>query len=323
MTDAAVPGPRFTGGIVACGEGPRVARAIRSLLDQPLPPRGEWARIWVVVAPGSPETLAAARKEAADDPRVSVLPEPVRRGKSAALAEIIARSEGDGLVLLNGDAEADPGALGELWTAAAGARRPYGVMARPRPSARPPGPCTDAMDLLWEIHHRLHLALRSAGSAANLSDELVLLSGADLPPLAAGVINDGAYYAAWIRRRGGDLLYAPSATVRIATPLGLRDHFVQRRRILAGHAQIAELTGLSPATVLTLARIRPRSAVALLKGATRAVPHGRRSLLALLAVEVAAHLSARVERRRSRLAVWPRVRTWPGEETPDPAAAPL
>lgn len=316
--------PVFSGGIVACGDGPRVARAIRSLLAQDLPHGGRWLRLWVVVAPGSGETLAAAQGAAAGDGRVVVLPERVRRGKSAALGEIFARTEGDYLVLLNGDAEAEPGSLLALWRTAAGARRPFAVMARPVPSPRPAGPCADAIALLWEIHHRLHLAIRSDGPAANLSDELLLLPVAALPPLGPGVINDGAFYAAWIRREGGELLYAPTAAVRVATPVGFLDHFRQRRRILAGHAQVAELTGLTPATVLTLARARPRNAIRLVGEATRSSPRGLRSLAALLAIEAAAHFAARFDRRRARAAIWPRVRTTPADdprETDSPAIA--
>ena len=91
----------------------------------------EWTGFWVVAGGNTSRTLDVAREWEARDPRIRVIEEPTRRGKSAALAEICAVAQGDLLVLLNGDARARPGAVSAMIEAARDAEAPFGVMARP------------------------------------------------------------------------------------------------------------------------------------------------------------------------------------------------
>lgn len=311
MTGPDRAGLRLTGGIVAFGEGPRVSRSILSLLGQELPPGTVWERVWVVVAPDSVGTLAAARAVASAHPEVTVVAEADRRGKSAAIAEVFARAGGDRLVLLNGDAEARPGSVRALLRASEGAREPFGVMGRPVVGASRGGLLGEALALLWEVHHRVHLALFASDSANHLSDEILLLSVGRLPPLGRGVINDGAFAGAWIRRQGGALRYAPTAQVLISVPVRVEDHFRQRRRILAGHRQVERSLGLSPSTLAEYARRDPVGAVRLLWREARSRRRGLLALSLLVTVELGALVASRGRWRRPRHdpAVWRRVVT--------------
>ena len=211
---------RLVGGIVAYRDGALVARSIRSLLRQKLPWSAAWSKIWVVVAPDPIGTIGFARAAAAGDPRVEIIEESERRGKAAALAEIFRRADGDVLILLNGDAEAEPGAVSRLLRTAEGARPPFGVMARPVVPPNGRGALYRAQELLWGLHHRLHAELYSRGERSHLADELLALSIERLPPLAPGTVNDGACIGSWMHDQGGDLRYATSARVRVSLPAG-------------------------------------------------------------------------------------------------------
>jgi len=300
---------RLVGGIVAYGDGARVVDAIRSLLRQRLPIGATWSRLWVVVAPDAVGTAQFARAAAAQDPRVEVVEEAVRRGKAAALEEIFRRADGDLLVLLNGDGVAEPGAVRDLVRASEGMPPVFGVMARPVPPPGAPTRLGPALDLLWGLHDRFHSEMQARAEVGHLSDELLLLPIAHLPPLRPGIINDGAFCAAWVLSQGGALAYARSARVRLAVPAGFRDHLEQRRRILVGHRQVRRESGRSPSTLAALAVRDPGRAWRLIRSELRGRDRAWRSMALLLAAEgMAAGLaSLDLLRQRKDYGVWPRV----------------
>jgi hypothetical protein len=304
----------LTGGLAAYNEEGRIGTALRSLLAQRLPPGVRWDRIYVVASGCTDRTLAEVERVQREYPQVSAVVERERRGKASALREIFARARGDYLVLLNADAQADPDAVSALLDQVRGQRPPFAVMGRPEP---PPGhgrEFSPSVELLWQVHHEVHEYLVRRSEATHLSDELLLLPVAELPPMPEEVVNDGAFVGAWLRQIGGTLLYAPSARVRIEAPTKFADHVRQRRRIRFGHAQIAALTGISPTTWDALARHRPRAALRLLGRSLRSVPSPTRALVGLVTAEITAIGQAawdrRVRRRSYRL--WEPVRAGSG-----------
>jgi hypothetical protein len=215
-------------GIVAYNEELRIRKAIDSLLSQSLPPGVGWSRIWVVASGSTDRTVAEIERVAASLPVVGLIHQPRREGKAAALRELFARTNGEYLVLLSADAEALPGSVRAPLRAAEPLASPFAVMGRPLPSPSDSNPLSDGIGLFWEIHHRLHLKLIREGKATHVSDELLLLPIDSLPPIPEGVVNDGAFSGAWIRRAGGRLACAPDAGARIEVPQTFSDHWRQR-----------------------------------------------------------------------------------------------
>lgn len=299
---------RLVGGVVAFKDGPRVGDAIRSLLAQALPPATEWVRIWVVVAPDDVGTLDAAQSAAAASDLVEVVEEPERRGKAAALAEIAARADGDLLVLLNGDAEAAPGAVAELLAVAEGAGSVFGVMARPVTPA-PVGRFSEALELLWRLHDRFHREVYRMPEVVHLSDELLAFPIPALPPFRPGIITDGAFAGAWIRRQGGELRYADRARVRISLPQNFAGHLEQRRRVRVGHRAVRAEFGRTPETMSALLFSRPGFVLRTVRAETRARPGGVRSLMLLTVAEALSVLLSNgvAARRAPNDGVWVRV----------------
>ncbi|MCI4334611.1 MAG: glycosyltransferase [Thermoplasmata archaeon] len=297
----------LTGGIVAHNEERRLAASVRSLLSQQLPIGFRWGTVWVVVSGSTDGTEQVARSLALEDRRVRLVIESRRRGKSAALALVLARATGHLLVLLNADAVAEPGSLLSLLDRARRLRAPFAVMGRPLPPA-PDGGFSDAVTLLWDLHHRLHVAALQGGVGTHLSDELLLLSLTRAPPLAEGIVNDGAFVGAWLSSHAGTLDYSPAAGVGIAVPSRWHEHLRQRRRIHFGHRQVSRLVGVAPTTWLGFLRQRPRAAWALLRAAVRARPDGVRSFAYLATAELAALCLAGFDQLSSREQVlWTRV----------------
>jgi hypothetical protein len=282
------PSVELVGGIAAFNEEGSVARAIRSLLEQDLPAHAQWTRLWVLVSGSTDRTREVVEALAAEDPRIGLMYEPTRRGKSAALAALFARVQGDYLVLLDGDSVAGSGAVQSLLEQVQPSSIPFAVMGRPLAPADHDGPLRYELELLYELHHRFHAWTLHAGNGTHLADNLLLLPIRHLPPLMSGVVNDGAFAGAWLTRNGGRLLYAPEAHVRVEVPTRYSDHLAQRRRIHCGHRQVGQLLGVSPTTLQAFAALHPREVSRLIWAAIRQQPRGLRAFLMLGGLEVMA-----------------------------------
>jgi glycosyltransferase involved in cell wall biosynthesis len=305
----APPVRRLTGGVVAYNEERNIEGSLRSLLTQELPAGVGWEKLWVVASGCRDRTVPIVERIAASDDRVALVVQPERLGKARALEEIVCRANGDLLVLLNADARASPGAVAGLIAACEGRRAPYGAMGHPVVPRGDGGAVAGMLQLYWEVHNALHRASIAEGVGTHLCDELLALSVAGLPHLPGEVINDGSFLGGWLVREGGTLLYVDGASFAIELPDRFRDHLVQRRRILSGHRQSADLLGVPPTTLPRYFLQHPRRAVALLRKATRAQDHGLRGLALLAIGELLAILLHQWDRLppRREFVLWERV----------------
>ncbi len=313
----------LSAGVVAHNEERTVEAAVRSLLDQELPDGASWSRVWVVASGCTDSTVEVVARLAAEDPRVGLVVEPLRLGKAQALREVFARATGDALVLLNGDARADPEAVARLLRTAekVPVGRPWAVMGRPfpRPAERA-GRWTSMLELLWDLHHEFHAQLAREGGGAHLSDELLLLGLPIAFDLPTGTINDGSYLGVWLAQQGGARCYASDARVVTEAPPTARDHLAQRRRIRFGNLQVRRQLGAPTTTIVGRGLEDPVWTLRLFRAATRGRSRGIRDLVALTAFEVAAYLLAAWDLRvgSSDHVRWVRIRSAGG-----PAPAPV
>jgi poly-beta-1,6-N-acetyl-D-glucosamine synthase len=319
----AAPGPRWVaGGIVAHNDEERIGRSIRSLLSQELPEGYAWNRISVVASGCTDRTVEIARELADRDSRLDLVVEPVRRGKAAALHEVLRRSRGESVVLLNSDSIALPGAVAALLRSAESKPAPYAVMARPVVDRDGPGSWPCSVEWMWELHHELHREILAEGTGRHLSDEMFLLSLPAPAPLREGIINDGSFLGVWYARHGGSCWYAPESRVAITTPGTIRDHLVQRRRIHVGNAQVRAMLGTSPTTLPRLFLDDPGKAMRALRSMLHR-PRGSRHFARIAFWEVVAHglaLWDRLPPARDHVH-WRRISPSPSVP-PGPAAAP-
>jgi poly-beta-1,6-N-acetyl-D-glucosamine synthase len=255
----------LAGGVVAYNEEAHLRSSVRSLTDQELPDGVEWKEIWVVASGCTDRTVDVAYSLSREDTRIRVVVEPERGGKARALREVFHRAHGDALVLLNSDARAEPGAIGELLRTAAGKQPPFAVMGRPVVSGPAVGRWSPTFRWMWDLHHEIHAELLSGGTGGHLSDELLLVSLPSVPAIPDGIINDGSYLAVWLAQHAGGRWYAPEARVSIEVPFTVRDHLHQRRRIHVGNAQVTSVLREPPATLPRQFLEHPAETVRLLR----------------------------------------------------------
>ncbi|MFZ0699044.1 MAG: glycosyltransferase family 2 protein [Thermoplasmata archaeon] len=307
----------LSGGIVAYNEEENLEGAVRSLLDQELPWDVRWNDLWIVASGCADRTVEIAERLVSEDRRVRLITEPERRGKARALQEVFRRAEGNALVLLNGDARAEPGAIAELVRVGAARAAPYAVMARPVVPGDAPGRWAPTFRWMWDLHHEFHAELLARGDGRHLSDELLLVSLPSVPAIPDGIINDGSYLAVWLSQHAGGGWYAPYARVSIRVPSEVRDYLHQRRRIHVGNAQVSSVLGDAPATIPREFLRHPAATVRVIR---RMIDHegGLGHLVRLATWELAAHGLAAWDRlppQRDHVR-WRRI----GSPTPPPGA---
>lgn len=249
----------FTVGICATGRPPTLQPLLAAVLGNEA--RGFALRKVVLVASDcSEETLAAARKVAAHDPRMRLIEHPTRSGKADAINEIFRETTGDFLVYVNADAMIRNDSIATLLRDIEGDDGLGFVSGRPV-FPRPKGVVADVLDLMWNSFNILSSDPENSSNANHGTDELMVIRSELLPELPKGVVNDGAYIAGRIREMGFRVGFEPEALVQIDVPRKMADLIRQRRRILFGHIQVKRLIGKVPRTVETMMFFSPLQSI--------------------------------------------------------------
>ena len=229
----------------------------------------------VVVASAIPPTIISeTRRVAGTDKRFELLVEPERRGKAQAINEVIERSTGEYLVMLNADAFPEPGSIREMLLLAEGNLNVGCVSALPV-FEEGQGMLRRSLTLMWSAHSQLSLGLNHAGVSNHACDELMIVRRSLVPRLPSRVVNDGAYIGGLVRAKGYHVRFSDSARVRINVPSRFMDLVRQRRRILFGHVQVWKRLRRPPKTVESMLFIDPlvslRTVVRLLSSRPRLI----------------------------------------------------
>src|SRR3989454_5637586 len=256
-------GTNISIGICAYNEARRLPVLFESLAAQSLP-HGFVLREILVVASGCTDgTERVVEDWAQVEPRIALIRESERCGKSSALNAILGRFGGDILVLVNADARLLPGALSELVVAFES--RPEVEVACGFPIPEGSGSVVGVVeDVWWRLHNRTLQTLAELRAGNHCCDELMALRRGFANAIPMGVVNDGAYFGVLAARRDVTVQFAPRAKGLIATPKNLLGLIRQRRRIVRGHRQVLEMFGTPPFTLEGLAKRRPAVAAKIL-----------------------------------------------------------
>jgi len=245
VSTVAVP---FTLGICASDGAAQLPTLLSSVASQNFGNGFVLERIVVVASGCPPRVLKGAEALAEADPRINLISEPSRKGKSEAINRIIQRATGEYLVMLNNDAAPGPGAIQELLEVQSGNAGVGCVSARPVFRAGR-GLLRHALGLMWSAHNLMSLTLNHAGISNHACDELIVFRRDLVPELPADLVNDGAYIGGILRGRGMQVRCSQSAEVIIEVPDRIIDLLRQRRRIIFGHIQVWKKLGKPPRTV--------------------------------------------------------------------------
>ena len=232
-------GPSVAIGVMAHNEASNVGRLLDRLRAVELP-NGSAVRIVIVASGCTDDTVAIVRRAARDDPRLTLVVDPERRGKAVAINQFIAAAHGaDILVMESADTLPEPGAIAALLARLSDPLVGM-VGARPVPEDDEVTFIGFANQLLWRLHHAV--ATHSPKQGELVAWRNVIES---LPPDSA---MDEAYLEQLVLQRGYTLAYAPDAIVRNRGAATVKAFVLQRRRNHAGHRALAADKGYRPAT---------------------------------------------------------------------------
>lgn len=214
-------------GIMAFNEGANIGRTLRSIQEQTIAARIN--RIIVVASGCTDDTSAIVASVAAKDPRVVLVEEPERAGKTVALNTFLAVIHEPLVVIAGADLILEPSTLEHLIEPLDDPRVGM-VGAHPVPTNNPDTFIGFAIGLMWELHHRIASVSPKMGELVAIRNQLTLMDPA--------VLSDELSMEQQMRRAGLRIAYAPAARVFNHGPETLREFITQRERWCAANMQI-------------------------------------------------------------------------------------
>lgn len=238
----------FSIGICAADSAANLDRLLE-LIESEIYLTGLVLRKVVLVASGcNPKALAFARGLAHHDQRFVLIEEPTRRGKSAAINQIIKNFDGQFLVLVNSDAVPERGAISRLLREIVQENNVGMVSASPIVGGKT-GITGRVLQLIWAVHNEFLKKLNRGNLNNRCCDELLVLRAEAIHKLPPDTVNDGAYLAGTAYLAGYNIRFCETAGVKIDVPQNFVDVIRQRRRIVYGHFQIWKTVGQPPKTL--------------------------------------------------------------------------
>lgn len=218
-----------TVGVMAYNEEQNIVQILEALLHQEMT-ADQIVEIVVVASGCTDRTVELARSMAQIHPIIRVEVQAERAGKAAAINHLIKIAHGEVVVLAGADTLPDPTALEHVL-------KPFSdptigmTGARVVPLNDPRTMLGFTVQLLWHVHHRLALRWPKLGELVAFRKVI-----ATIPVESA---TDEVALEAKISEQGYRLVYVPEAIVYNRGPQTLADFLSQRRRIFAGHLQVA------------------------------------------------------------------------------------
>jgi hypothetical protein len=302
------PGLKCSVGIMAYNEEGNIANAIRAVLAQELT-AGEIAELIVVASGCSDGTTDIVDSLVRDEPRLRLIVEKERAGKASAINLFIAAARCPVLMMVNADNIVRPGSidamLGHFHDPTVGM-----VGGHPVPVNGDDSFLGYAVHLVWRLHDQIARDCPKLGEIVAFRDVL--------PCIPTDTAVDELSMQALMTQLGYRLVYEPDAVVLNRGPTTVSDFLRQRRRIFAGHLQIAKQQGYVASTMS--ARRIGRAALA--SGQARAACEQPLWALGTVALEAAARGLGYYDFLRDRPHhIWATVTTTKGDISDGPDAA--
>ena len=225
-------------GIIVHNEASNIAKLLNALLNQELE-KVIIAEIIVVSSASTDGTDEIVRKYVDKYPKISLITEPERRGKSSAINKFIKAASSDILIIESGDTIPAKDTV-EKFVIPFFSEKTGMTGGRPVPENDPGTFVGYSVNLLWKLHHKMAMISPKLG-------EMVAFRKIfnEIPEKSA---VDEASIEALMREKGLELKYIPDAIVHNKGPENLKDFIKQRRRIASGHIWLKETENYSVAS---------------------------------------------------------------------------
>lgn len=212
-------------GIFAHNEAGNIRSLLEAIGNQQLV-QTEISEIIVVSSASTDGTDQIVTECAVNNPKIKLITQAKREGKSAAINLFLAAATEKVLVVISGDVIPAPMTIEKLVSEFSDER--VGASGgRPVPVNSPSTFMGYAVHLLWRLHHRMALI------SPKLGEMIAFRKIMDTIPRDSAV--DEASIEALIRNAGLKLKYIPDAIIHNKGPENIKDFVKQRRRIQNGH----------------------------------------------------------------------------------------
>ena len=188
----------------------------------------------VVVSDGSTDGTGARLRERAGE-RLIAIDAPVRRGKTACLADAIERARGDVLLFTDVRQRLAPGSVQALcdalgsgeWAAVSGQLRLEDAKGY-----------AQAVDAYWRYESTIRRAEAASGSVIGVSGALYAVRRRDMPVPPAGLVLDDVWVPMRIAANGGRIGLEPTAVAFDRASANASVESARKRRTLSGNWQL-------------------------------------------------------------------------------------
>ncbi|WP_455285878.1 glycosyltransferase [[Eubacterium] cellulosolvens] len=297
----------LTIGVCAFNEG----RNVKALLDDVLDQKGLPVTFSViVVASGCTDNTAdVVREVIRDDPRVLLVEEEIRSGKASAINQILAMCPSGLLALVDADTRLRQNSVMEVMRAFSDEK--VGVVgALPVVGNAENGAVAKSAAIIWRVMSRALSELSVRGELSFVMGELYCFRTNIVRRIPAGVVNDDAYIASFVRGRGFKVVIAPGASFVTKVPSSILDYVAQRRRVTFGHLLIKARTGRFATSMEGIALNHTWTLVRALIREAASRPASMIRALLVMELEVVAGLLAWLDLKIGRQHVlWKRIET--------------
>ncbi len=226
-------------GVTAYNEEENIGHLLEALLDQHLH-KVEIAEIIVVASACTDRTVPIIRTYMARDPRVKLIEQPRREGKTSAVNLFLGAAATDICVLESGDTLPDEYAVEHMVRMFTDPQ--VGMVGAQKVAVNTPNHITGLLS-----HLRLRMEHELCLEIPRLGEMIAFRKIIDrIPP---DVAMDEAFVEAFVVKRGLSVRYAPDAIVYSTGPTTIGDFVRQRRRNHAGHLYLKHKYGYAVSSI--------------------------------------------------------------------------
>ncbi|HEX37852.1 MAG TPA: glycosyltransferase [Candidatus Cloacimonetes bacterium] len=212
-------------GIFAYNEEKNIGQLLQAVEEQVLE-TVQLKEIIVVSSASTDRTDEIVRQYMKKDPRIQLITQEERKGKSSAINLFLKAATGDVLIIESADTIPAKNTIEKL--AAPFYDETIGMTGgRPEPINNPKSFIGFAVCMLWKLHHKMALISPKIGEMAsfrNLVKEIPEHSPVDEASIESIITDNGL-----------KLKYIPDAIIHNKGPENVSDFIKQRRRIYTGH----------------------------------------------------------------------------------------
>jgi glycosyltransferase involved in cell wall biosynthesis len=230
----------LTIGVCAYNEERNVKELLGDILNQKGLPQN--VRVIVVASGCTDNTVGIVREIASGNPRVELIEEKTRTGKTNAINLILANCSTGVLALVGADIRLPMDSVGELIRAISDERVAV-VGGLPVVENSEGGMVAGSATTVWRVMRDAMIELGSRGELSFVMGELYAFKTVLVERIPPEVVNDDAYMATLARNRGFKVAHAAKANFVLKVPSSVPDYVAQRRRVTFGHLLIKAQMG--------------------------------------------------------------------------------